>query len=178
MEDREIVRIVEAILFTAPEPIAPAKIARVAGIGVRRVKDAILLLKQEYLDRETSIEIIEVGGKYAMRVKPEYHSYVEKFRELDMERGVLRTLAVIALKQPIKLSDLAKIRGNRCYEHVKKLEELGFVNTRKAGKTRVLTTTKKFAEYFGLKGKDPKSVREFLRKATSGKLEKYLREKT
>jgi segregation and condensation protein B len=177
--DKSTVRIVEAILFASPEPITPAKIARAAGVGVRRVRDAIFLLQEEYKTKDTALEVIEVGGKYAMRVKPEYHTYVERFRGLDMERGILRTLAVIAVKQPVKLSEVAKLRGNRCYEHVKKLEELGFIQVEKSGKTKIITTTKKFAEYFGLKAADPEYVKEFLLKASkrSG-LEKYIREKT
>lgn len=71
-----------------------------------------------------------------MRVKPEFSKYVEEYIERDLPKGVLRTLAVIALRQPIKLSELAKVRGNKCYEHVKKLKELGFVNVERKGKTR------------------------------------------
>ncbi len=177
MEEKKLVRVVEAILFTSPEPISVAKIARTAGAGIKEVREALKELQKEYVGRETSLEVIEIGEKYSMRVKPEYHEYVEKFRELDMERGVLRTLAVIAVKQPIRLSTLAKIRGNRCYEHVKKLESLGFIKTEKVGKTRVITTTKKFAEYFGLKAVSPESVKELLSRAGES-LEKYIRDKT
>ncbi len=179
-EEKEVTRIVEAILFTSPEPISPAKIARVSGINLKAVREALRSLVEEYRGRETAIEVIEVAGKYAMRVKPEYHGYVDRFRELDMERGMLRTLAVIALRQPIKMSELAKIRGNRCYEHVRELEEMGFVKAEKSGKTKILTTTRKFAEYFGLKAGDPESVKEFLKKAArrDAELEKYIRNKT
>jgi len=179
-EKGRAVKIVEAILFTSPEPISPAKIARVSGIKLNVVREALNALVEEYRERDTAIEVIEVAGKYAMRVKPEYHSYVDRFRELDMERGILRTLAVIALRQPVKMSDLARIRGNRCYEHVRKLEEMGFVKAEKSGKTKILTTTRKFAEYFGIKAGDPESVKEFLRRAAKrdAELEKYIRDKT
>ena len=179
-EKGRAVRVVEAILFTSPEPIPPAKIARVSGIKLNAVREALNALVEEYRKRDTAIEVIEVAGKYAMRVKPEYHSYVDRFRELDMERGMLRTLAVIALRQPVKMSDLARIRGNRCYEHVRKLEEMGFIKAEKSGKTKILTTTRKFAEYFGIKAGDPESVKEFLRRAAKrdAELEKYIRDKT
>jgi len=78
------------------------------------------------------------------------------------------------------MSDLARIRGNRCYEHVRKLEEMGFIKAEKSGKTKILTTTRKFAEYFGIKAGDPESVKEFLRRAAKrdAELEKYIRDKT
>ncbi len=175
-EKNELVRIVEAILFTASEPISVPKIAKAAGVNVKEIIDALKKLQNEYKNRSTSLEIIEIGKKYLMRVKPEYHKHIEKLREVDMERGTLRTLAVIAVKQPIKLSKLAEIRGNRCYEHVKKLEELGFIKTEKSGKTKIITTTKKFAEYFGIKTDKPEEVKKFLIKKDS-KLENYLRDK-
>ncbi len=180
VENEKVVRIVEAILFTSPEPISPAKIARISGVNAKNVREALNRLLKEYEERDTAIEIIEVAGKFAMRVKPEYHSYVDRFREVDMERGLLRTLAVIALRQPIKVSELVRIRGNRCYEHVKRLEELGFIKAEKSGKTKILTTTRKFAEYFGLKSGSPEDVREFLRRAAKrdAELEKYIRDKT
>ncbi len=178
--ESELMRIVEAILFASPEPITLTKIARIAGVKLKAVRDAVFLLQEEYRTRATALEIMEMGGKYTMRVKPEYSVYVDRFRELDMERGALRTLAVIAFKQPVKLSELAKIRGNRCYEHVRKLEELGFIRLEPSGRTKVITTTRKFAEYFGLKSSNPESVKKFLANAAKrdARLEKYIREKT
>ena len=178
--NEDLLRIVEAILFASPEPITLTKIARIAGVKLKAVRDAIFLLQEEYRTKETALEIMEVGGKYTMRVKPEYSVYVEKFRELDIERGTLRTLAVIAFKQPVKLSELAKIRGNRCYEHVRKLEDLGFIKLDPSGRTKIITTTKKFAEYFGLKSSNPESVKKFLANAAKrdARLEKYIHEKT
>jgi len=169
-------KVVEAILFTSPEALNAKRIARIANTSVEEVERAISELIEEYSSRDSAIEVIEVGGKYLMRVKPEYHAYVERFAEKDMDRGTLRTLAVIALKQPIMLSKLAKVRGNKCYEHVRKLEEMGLIKAEKKGRTRLLRTTKKFALYFGLKSNDPEEIREFLRKAVKkdSALEKYI----
>ncbi|AEA47400.1 SMC-Scp complex subunit ScpB [Archaeoglobus veneficus] len=169
-------RVIEAILFTSPDPLSPSRIARIAGADVKEVENALAELVEEYATKDSAIEVIEVGGKYLMRVKPEYHTYVERFAEKDMEKGVLRTLAVIALRQPIMLSKLAKIRGNKCYDHVKKLEEMGLIKAEKRGRTRILRTTKKFATYFGLKTGNPEEIREFLRKAAKedSALEKYI----
>lgn len=173
----ELAKIIEAILFSAIEPLSVSRIAKIAGKDVKEVEQSLKELIEEYTRRDTSIEIIELNKKYLMRVKPEYSDYVKKFVEKDLDKGSLRTLAVIALKQPILLSKLAKIRGNKCYDHVKKLEEMGFIKAEKRGRTSVLTTTKEFAKYFGLKSSNPEEIREFLRKYAAKKdsaLEKYI----
>lgn len=169
-------QVVEAILFSATKPLSQKKIAKMSGLNDEEVRKAIQQLIEDYRSDKTSIEIIELKQKYLMRVKPEYHSYVEKFVERDMDRGSLRTLAVIALKQPLPLSKLSKIRGNKCYGHVKKLEDLGFVKSKKSGKTRLLSTTKEFALYFGLNSNNPEDIRDFLKKAakSDSELEKYI----
>ncbi len=173
----ELAKIIEAILFSATEPLTISKIAKIAGKDAKDIELSLKELFEEYSKRDTSIEIIELNKKYIMRVKPEYSQYVERFVEKDLDRGSLRTLAVIALKQPIYLSKLAKIRGNKCYDHVKKLEEMGLIKAEKRGRTRILTTTKEFAKYFGLKSSNPEEIREFLRKYAAKKdsaLEKYI----
>lgn len=166
---------VEAILFASSEPITATKIARIIDANPRDVEKAIEDLIEEYSSRETSIEIVRLGKKYLMRVKPEYSEIVKAFTEKDLERGVLRTLAIIAVKQPIKLSDLARIRGNRCYEHVKKLKEMGFISEEKKGRATILRTTRNFAVYFGLKSSDPEEIKETLLRIVKKdrKLEEY-----
>ncbi len=166
---------VEAILFASSEPISASRIAKILGTGTKEVEDCIQELIEDYSARQTSIEIVRLGKKYLMRVKPEYGDVVRSFTEKDMERGVLRTLAIIAVRQPIKLSDLARIRGNRCYEHVKKLKEMRFISEEKKGRATILRTTRNFAVYFGLKSSDPEEIKETLLRIVKKdrKLEEY-----
>ncbi len=157
-----MIRKIEAILFSCSEPISAKKLAKVLNISLKDVEKAADDLIKEYSERETAIEIIKLGDKYLMRVKPEFADVVKYWTEKDLDRGTLRTLAIIALKQPIKLSELAKIRGNKCYEHVKKLRELDFIHVEKRGRGSILRTTENFARYFGLKSNDPEEIRKIL----------------
>ena len=159
----DTVRIVEAILFSATEPLSPLSIARIAKKSVKDVCEALKVLIEEYSSKETAIEIVKIRDRYIMRVKPAYQKYVDRFVESDLDRGCLRTLAMIAINQPIELSKLAKIRGNRCYEHVKRLEELGLIRSEKKGRTKILMTTKDFAVYFGLNTDDPEEIKRILK---------------
>ena len=153
---------VEAILFSSPEAVDVREIAKILRIRVEDVERAVNELIKDYESRSTALEIIRLGNKVLMRVKPKYQHLVSG--ERDSDKSTLRTLAIIAVNQPIELSKLAKMRGNRCYEHVKKLEELGLVKSEKKGRTKVLTTTEAFIRYFGLNVKSVDEIKDVLRK--------------
>jgi segregation and condensation protein B len=64
--------------------------------------------------------------------------------------ATLQTLVIIAIKQPIIQSVLVTERGTHCYDHVKELIEKKFVEAVPEGRSKTLTTTPLFADYFGL----------------------------
>jgi segregation and condensation protein B len=106
----------------------------------------------DYMDRITSLEIVQVGDdKFAMQIKPEFTDKVKKFTTGGLiPEAVMRTLTVIALKQPIMKSLLIKLRGSGAYEHVKFLLDRGLVRSEKKGRSDEVTTTDGFADMFGL----------------------------
>ncbi len=166
----DVKRAVEAVLFHSSDPVSVKELAKSLRRRVEEINAAVEELINEYTGRNSALEVVKIGEKVVMRVKPEYMKYVENLVERYLDRGTLRTLAVIAAKQPITLSKLAKIRGNKCYNHVKKLKELGFVKAEKVEGKRsaVLTTTKDFATYFGLKSNDPEEVKRAIREYLKG----------
>jgi len=95
-----------------------------------------------------------------MQIKPEFTEKASKFAEGGaIAEKYLRTLTVIALKQPILKSLIIKLRGTGAYEHIKYLLENDFINAVKKGRSQELTTTDKYAEMFGL----PKNIEEMKR---------------
>jgi len=156
---------VEAILFSSPDPVSLRFIARRLGVKVEEVERVVDELVKDYEGRETALEIVKLGDKVLMRVKPRYQHLVSG--EKDLDKSTLRTLAVIALNQPVELSKLARIRGNRCYEHVKRLEGLGLIKSEKKGRTKVLTTTDAFLKYFGLNVGSVEELKEVLKRRLS-----------
>ena len=92
-----------------------------------------------------------------MQIRPEYTEKVSKFAKGGaIAERYLRTLTIIALKQPILKSMVIKLRGSGAYEHVKYLIDNGFINAIKKGRSHELTTTDKYADMFGL----PKDIRQ------------------
>ena len=75
----------------------------------------------------------------------------------------METLSVIAWKNPALQSDIIKIRTNKAYKHIGELEEAGFIESIKHGRTKLLKLTKKFYDYFDLEG--DKDIKEALRAA-------------
>lgn len=165
-----IEKAVEAILFSAPSAIKVSEIAKILRESEEVIEKAIESIAKKYKAMDSAVEIVKIGDRYLMRVKQEFASIVEKFMEKDLDKGTIRTLAVIALKQPITLAKLAKIRGNKCYEHVKKLQELKLINAEKKGRSTILTTTQAFASYFGFEGKSVDEIKEELKKLLKSEL--------
>src|SRR5205823_13580608 len=74
----------------------------------------------------------------------------------------LKTAALIAYHQPLLQSDLFDMIGSKVYEHTKALEDLGLVNRKPSGRSLALTTTRYFAEFFGLKSTDREGIRKLM----------------
>lgn len=109
-------------------------------------------LSYEFSQREGALEVVALPrDRYAMQLKPELTPRVGKLIPGGLlSFSTLQTLVFIALKQPILQSDLVTQRGTQCYDHVKELIEKKFIDTAPEGRSKLLTTTPLFADYFGL----------------------------
>ena len=154
---------IEAVLFTTAQALSIKEIADILNEeDVDKVEEAMLELIMDYASREGALEIDDENG-YILQVKEEHMDIVEKLCPVELKPAVLRTLSVIALKEPIRQSDLKELRGSTAYEHVQELLGKGLISrTRdKNGRSYNLRTTPKFAEYYKLKG-DTRSLAKLL----------------
>lgn len=144
---------IEAVLFITARVVQIEEIAEILNEPPEQVEEALLELIMDYSAREGALEIDDENG-YILQVKTEHLDIVEKLCPVELKPAVLKTLTVIALKEPIRQSDLKELRGGDVYEHVSELVEKGLVSkTRdKNGRSFNIKTTPKFAEYFKLKG--------------------------
>ena len=145
---------IEAVLFTTAQALSIKEIADILNEeDVDKVEEAMLELIMDYASREGALEIDDENG-YILQVKEEHMDIVEKLCPVELKPAVLRTLSVIALKEPIRQTDLKELRGSNAYEHVQELLEKGLISRTKDknGRSYNLKTTAKFAEYFKLKG--------------------------
>ncbi len=154
--------VIEAALFAAGRTLTPGELADISGLPPDVAEQAARDLAGEYASRSSGIEIKSIGDGYSMQVRSLLAGRVLSFAPKEIEAPLIRTLAIIAYKQPIKQSELVQIRGNKSYEHVKELEKRGLINAVKHSRTRLLTTTPGFADYFGITSSDPQAVRKAL----------------
>lgn len=143
-------RVVEAVLFSSSSPVKVAEIADKAQLSQDAVRRALRRLMTEYEGKERSIEIVKTGVKYSMQLRKDYVQFSAGYSVQELDAGVVKTAAIIAYNQPILQSDLAKKRGSGMYDDVRALRHLGLVTGKKTGQTLLLSTTKKFSEYFGI----------------------------
>jgi segregation and condensation protein B len=122
-------------------------------------------MQRETQKQERGIELVETQLGYELRIKPEYRDKIAPLAPLsDLSEGMLRTLAIVAAKQPIKQSTIVHYQGNKAYGYVKSLEEKGLIKTEKYGRTKLITTTPEFERYFGKSSEEIKSKLEKLSK--------------
>ena len=143
---------VEAVLFVTAKAMQPIEISEILKVPVEDVESALLDLMFDYSSREGALEIDDEDG-YIIQVKAEHLDIVEKLCPVDLKPAVVKTLTVIALKEPIRQTELKELRSN-AYEHIQELIEKGLISRTKDknGRSFNLKTTPKFAEYFKLKG--------------------------
>lgn len=156
--------VIEAALFASGRTLSPKELADLSGLSEERARALADGLAAEYIARDSGIEIKSIGEGYSMQVRFGLAGRVLSFAPKEIEAPLIRTLAIIAYKQPIKQSDLVEIRGNRSYDHVKELEKRGLINSEKFSRTRLLTTTRGFADYFGIGSCNPQAIRRALLK--------------
>jgi len=143
---------IEAVLFVTAKAMQPIEIAEILKAPVEEVESALLDLMFDYSSRDGALEIDDEDG-YIIQVKAEHMDIVEKLCPVELSPAVLKTLTIIALKEPIRQTELKDMRSS-AYEHIAELLKQGLISRTKDknGRSYNIRTTKKFQEYFKLKG--------------------------
>jgi segregation and condensation protein B len=143
---------IEAALYASGRALDAEQLARAAGISSKkRAVDEAKAIQARIKSAMSAVEVVEYPGlRFAMQLKAEYTHVARKFATKPLlSKAALRTLSFIAYFQPISSADLALRRGSQSYDHVKDLEEVGFITWERKGRSKLYTTTTEFSEYFG-----------------------------
>ena len=144
---------VEAALYASGRPLDPTELAKVAGTSSERKAVAIVREITKAVNASMgAVEIVEYPGpRFAMQLKAQYTPVARRFATRPLlSRAALKTLSYIAYFQPIMSSELVLRRSSTVYQHLRELEEVGFISGERQGRSKVYRTTGRFAEYFGL----------------------------
>ena len=142
---------VEAILFTTGKFLTIEEISRLCEIGsVGYIKQVLHNLSEDYSTRDTSLEVIkDEKNRWRLSIRKDYLHLTEKLlSDAELDKPTQETLAIIAYRQPSIQSNVVGFRGNKAYDHIKKLKEEGFILSEKFGRTKLLKLTTKFYDYF------------------------------
>ena len=114
------------------------------------VEDGLIELMNDYAHRDSALEIVETEAGYSLQLKDEYEYLLQELVPAELGKGALRTLAAVAIKNPILQTELIDLRGSSAYQQVAELVNLGFVRKREQadGRSYWLEVTNKFHQYF------------------------------
>src|SRR6267378_3239585 len=150
----EELRLVEALLFAASEPLDEKTLAKHLPAGVD-VRATLKRLQVEYAPR--GVNLVRVGNKWTFRTANDLawlltHEAVEPKK---LSRAAIETLAIVAYHQPVTRAEIEEIRGVMVSKGtVDALMEAGWVRIRGRKRTpgRPVTygTTEAFMVHFGL----------------------------
>ena len=158
MQDSEIRKIIEALLFASPEPLTQSKVNGIFNPDTPNLKEVVLKLNEQYVHDDHAFEINQVAGGYQLVSRQEYEHFIRKMLSksgrLSLSSAALDSLAIIAYKQPIGRYEVEAIRGVDSSGVLKTLlnRNLIKIKGRDSGPGRPLLyqTTDKFLEHFGL----------------------------
>ena len=159
MSDRGIV---EAALYSAGKALTLEELAKATGFEEGALKEHLRALAREYTKRDSALEVTQIGTRWTMQIRQAYTERARIFAPPEIDRDLLKTAALIAYHQPILQSDLFDMIGEKVYEHTKALEDLGLITRKPSGRSLELTTTRYFAEFFGLKTTNREGIRKIM----------------
>ena len=103
-------RLLEAMLFAASEPLDEATLARPLPDGVN-VREALAALQADYASR--GVNLVRIGKKWMFRTAADLSWLLTKetVETRKLSRAAIETLAIIAYHQPVTRAEIEEIRG-------------------------------------------------------------------
>jgi segregation and condensation protein B len=154
----EELRLLEAMLFAAGEPLDEAALAARLPADVD-LKAALARLQEDYAMR--GVNLVRVGGKWTFRTASDLAWLLsrETIETRKLSRAAIETLAIIAYHQPVTRAEIEEIRGvSTSKGSIDVLLETGWIRPRgrrKApGRPVTYGTTDMFLSHFGLDALD------------------------
>ena len=162
MEQTELQRVIEAILFAAGERVEVSRLAAVLELDETEIMDAADTLANELSFSRRGIRIIKLDNGYQMVSSGEMSEFVTKALETrkppKLSASQLETLTIIAYYQPATKAMVEQIRGvDSAYSvgallNKKLIEEAGRLNV--PGRPIQYKTTPDFLRTFGISSLD------------------------
>ena len=153
---REHMRLVEALLFAAMEPLDEATLAERLPEGAD-IGATLLALEADYASR--GVNLVRLGGRWAFRTADDLAWLLSRdaYETRKLSRAAMETLAIIAYHQPATRAEIEDIRSVSISKGtLDVLLETGWIRLRgrrrSPGRPVTYGTTAAFLDHFGLDG--------------------------
>jgi segregation and condensation protein B len=156
----ELARVVEALLFLAPEPLTSTELADASETSEGEVVEALARLREHYAEGWRGVVLREIGGGFTLATDPVAERAARRLfsrpRTPPLTQAQSECLAIVAYLQPVSRPEIARIRGVASESAVGTLLERGLIE--EAGRSQfgaiLYRTTDLFQRLFGLSGLD------------------------
>ncbi len=155
----ELVAVIEALIFVSDEPLTIRTLVKLLTEDKDTVNAALDQLSKEYDERESGLQVRNIGGGWQISTRPEFHEDVRALLKTrpsaKLSLASLETLAVIAYKQPVTVPEILEIRGVQSASSIKTLLDKRLIVSKgrkdTVGRPMQYGTSQEFMIQFGLK---------------------------
>lgn len=163
MENQDLSKIIETLLFITDEPLTLSRIAKICDINdEKKVEEIIEEIKHNYDLQNRALTIVKVAGGWQMTTRPEYSLWVRKLYSTRLttrlSNAALEVLGIVAYRQPVTKAEIEAIRGVDSSGPIDTLLERRLITSigRKevVGRPIMYGTTDEFLKHFGLNSLD------------------------
>ncbi len=174
----QLIQIVEALIYAAPEPVTTSEIAKAVrraaadsdlpearaweSLHEAEIAHVIDDLAQSLSEGGHAIELRETSSGWRFMTRVEYGDWIRallpEMRPEKLSPAALETLALIAYRQPITKADIEAVRGVSVDAMLQKLIDRDLVHISGRadlpGRPMLYETTPTFMEHFDIKSLD------------------------
>lgn len=163
MEDAELKKILETLLFITDAPLPVNRLAQLCEVrNKERVEGLLQELRKTYDEEGRTLQVMQVAGGWQLATRSEYGIWVRKLYQNKMTvrltQAALETLCIIAYKQPLTRAEIEAIRGVEVIGPLETLTQrrlITVVGRRESiGRPILYGTTSEFLRQFGLNSLD------------------------
>jgi segregation and condensation protein B len=162
MERTDLIRVIEAVVMVADQPLEPGILAELTETPLAEVEAACQELAAGYEVDGRGFILARVAGGWRFQSHPDLAPWVERYvlegQSARLSAAALETLAIVAYKQPVSRAQVGAIRGVNVDAVMRTLEQRGYIGEigrdPGPGQAVLFGTTAAFLEKLGLDSLD------------------------
>jgi segregation and condensation protein B len=155
--DTPLARIIEALLFLAPDPVSVEELSEATKVDREQVSASLEQLQAELAPGRRGIVVRELGGGYTLASDPVAEEAARRLfsrpRLATLSPAQAETLAIVGYLQPISRPEIGRIRGVSADSATATLLERGLIE--EVGRSEfgavLYRTSTLFLKLFGLR---------------------------